>query len=101
MLLLSFGKDVVVVSADGVFYEGECSRDFGSKRLKVEERLKFAVNGWEAGLKCSFGFRIEVKRKPSSSLRSKRDSSAAQADAFTGSEREEKASAYFGRNDKL
>ena len=33
--------------------------------------------------------------------RSKRDSSAAYADAFTRSEREEKASAYFGRNDRL
>src|SRR5258708_1168413 len=32
---------------------------------------------------------------------SKRGSSAAQADAFTGSEREEKASAHSGRNDRF
>jgi hypothetical protein len=33
--------------------------------------------------------------------RSKRDSSTARADAFAGSEREEKASARSGRNDRF
>jgi hypothetical protein len=70
----------------------------GLVRAKLENWIRKTKSGGCGGVKDASEMRI---MEHLATNRSKRDFSTARADAFTRSEREEKASARFGRNDRL